>query len=266
MQRYHAILLGLCLCLATAAAAAGGTTLEVIELHHRPAKEVVPIIQPFLGPHDVVRGTGFQIILRTDTQRLAQIRKIIAHLDKAPKRLLITVRHTSVSLDGSSGAGGQVRTGKGGDTSRVRIYSTENQDQAAADQRIQVLEGHRAFIRTGQSIPLGEHSVTTGPGGTSIQDTIRYRNVMSGFYVVPRLDGHRVILHIIPQRAEVSRENGGKINVQRAETTLSGPVGQWLTVGGTIAPADRDATGIIYRTEDSSEQRGSVQVKVEVLK
>ena len=255
MGRRQAILLGLCLWLAAAAASAGGATLEVIELHHRPANEVVPIIQPFLGANDVVRGTGFQIIIRTDAGRLAEIRKIIAHLDKAPKRLLITVRHTSAGLNGRSGS-----------SARVRVYNTENQDQAPTSQRLQVLEGHRAFIHTGQSIPLGEHSVTTGAGGTTVQDTIRYRDVTSGFYVVPRVDGRRVILHLIPQRSEVSRENGGKINVQQAETTISGPLGQWLTVGGTVQQSDRDATGITYRTRDPSEQRGSIQVKVEVLK
>jgi type II secretory pathway component GspD/PulD (secretin) len=240
-------------------------SLEIIQLHHRPADEIIPIIQPFLARDDVIRGSGFQLIIRTSPERLAQVRKILARIDRAPRRLLITVRHSASSLDRSSGAGARVRGDREQLHGTVQVYRTEERDDAAAEQRVQVLEGKRAFIRTGQRVPLGGRSVVTAPGGAAVQDSVRYRAVTSGFYVVPRVTGDQVTLRIMPRRASLSRGDGGRVNVQEAATTVRGRIGQWITIGGTADQSGTTAGSVVQRTESRSENRGAIQVKVDPL-
>ena len=35
--------------------------LEVIDLHSRPAAEIIPVVQPLLEPGTVLSGDGFQV-------------------------------------------------------------------------------------------------------------------------------------------------------------------------------------------------------------
>lgn len=240
-------------------------SLQIIQLHHRPADEVIPIIQPFLAHGDVIRGSGFQLIIRTSPERLAEVRKILARIDRAPRRLLITVRHSASSLDQSSGAGARVHADRDQVRGTVQVYRTEDRDIAAADQRIQVLEGNRAFIRTGQLVPMGGRRVVTTPGGGAVQDGVRYRAVTSGFYVVPQVTGDQVTLRIMPHRASLSPGDGGRINVQAAATTVRGRLGEWITIGGTVDRSGTEAGSVVERTEDRSENRGAIQVKVDPL-
>ena len=139
-------------------------------------------------------------------------------------------------------------------------------DQGDVTQRIQVLEGNAAFIHTGQSVPVGERNVFHGPGGTTIQDSVRYRDVTTGFYVYPRVNGDRVILRISPQKQNLSPEGGGRIDVQTAETTVSGRLGQWIDLGGTSGVSETQGSGITYRTAERDSRYGSIQVKVEEIK
>ncbi len=273
MHSAHAILrpprllmIVLVLSLLASAALGAETTVQVVDLHHRPAKQIIPIIQPFLDKGDVVRANGFQLIIRTSPARLAEIQRILARIDRAPRRLLITVRHTNASTNDARGAGANVRVGPDQTRTRARIYSTQRRDDAAASQQIQTLEGSRAFIRTGQLVPLGERSVITSNNGTSVQDSVHYQQISSGFYVVPRLNGAEVTLTIMPQRAALSRNDGGRVEVQQADTTVRGRLGTWITVGGTVAQSGHSSGAITYQTEDRSEQQGTIQVKVDEIK
>jgi hypothetical protein len=241
--------------------------LEVIDLHHRPAAEVIPIIQPFLAKGAVVRDAGgYQLIIRTTPENLAQIRQILQKVDTAPRRLLISVRQASAAAGTAGGADADVHLRPGDSQARVKVYGTGSRDQGDVTQRIQVLEGNAAFIHTGQSVPVGERNVFHGSGGTTIQDSVRYRDVTTGFYVYPRVNGDRVILRISPQKQNLSPEGGGRIDVQTAETTVSGRLGQWIDLGGTSGVSETQGSGITYRTAERDSRYGSIQVKVEEIK
>ncbi len=241
--------------------------LEVIDLHHRPAAEVIPIIKPFLAQGAVVRDAGgYQLIIRTTPENLAQIRQILQKVDTAPRRLLISVRQTSGGTDASSGAEGQVHLQPGDSHARVKVYSTDNRDTGDVTQRIQVLEGNAAFIAVGQSVPVGERNVYVGPGGTNVQESVRYRDVTTGFYVYPRVNGDQVILRISPQKQNLSPEGGGRIDVQAADTTVSGRLGQWIDLGGTSGVTEQQGAAITYRTRERDTRFGGIQVKVEEIK
>src|SRR6185503_14511505 len=99
------------------------------------------------------------------------------------------------------------------------------------DQRLQVLEGSRAYIAAGQSRPLRR------PDGTEIQE------LATGFEVVPRLAGRGVALEIAQQR-ESPGQRPGSVEGQRVATTVHAQLGEWVEIGGTAQAAARDDRGI----------------------
>ena len=73
-------------------AAFAQTTVEVIALKYRPAEQLIPVIQPLLGRESSVSSFQNQLVVRATAAELAQVRRVLASLDTAPRRLLITVR------------------------------------------------------------------------------------------------------------------------------------------------------------------------------
>jgi type II secretory pathway component GspD/PulD (secretin) len=97
----------LLLCLLTLLASpVQAESINTIQLQNRPAVEIIPIIEPMLGPNDSVTGKDYQLFLRASPETLAQIKEMIGSLDVAAKLLLISVFQgddrdlRSLSIDG----------------------------------------------------------------------------------------------------------------------------------------------------------------------
>ncbi len=144
----------------------------------------------------------------------------------------------------------------------MRLYDTERQTRSPATQQLQVLEGNWASIQTGSSVPVLEQRLHA----LGVESRVRYKDVLSGFEVLPRVNGERVTLDIRPQRAALSRLGNGAIDVQALQTTVSGRLGEWIDLGGTATQQEDAGSGILYRSEERAAARGTVQVKVERLR
>jgi len=120
------------LALATALPAWAQGALEVITLQHRTADQVIPVLQPLLDAGGALSGQYNQLIVRTSPANLAQIRQVLASIDRPQRRLSISVRFDSVR-----------------DTARSA------QDEQV-DQRLQVLEGGQAYISAGETRPYAQ--------------------------------------------------------------------------------------------------------------
>lgn len=250
---------------------ATSSSLEVIQLKYRTAEEMIPLLTPFLGKkldkNGVISGTGFQLIIRTTDENLVQIKKIIQKLDTAPRQLLVYVKQLSEDEYRKQHANARIHATEKKIRADVRFYSTHGRDESNSTQKIRVLEGNAAFIEMGQSIPVGERTIT----GNSVQETVRYKKVTSGFYVMPRISGdkvsgERVILQISPHKASLSRGGGGKINIQQAETTISGRLGEWLEIGGSTGREQHKGSGFIYGTKRQGQQKVHIMIKVEEIR
>lgn len=259
------LLSALCLALLAAATWAADLQLEVVDLKHRPAEQLVGVVQTLLGQDEVVQAHGFQLILRARPATLEQVKTLVGRLDRAPRRLRVSLRHSAAEAVSRSGTGAGVSASPGESRVRVETYGTRDRDYSGAEQQIQVLEGNSAWIEFGQSIPLDERSVVIGPYGASAQESVRFRDVTSGFYVLPQVTGDRVRLRISPHRETLAGSGSGAINVQRAETVVEGPIGEWFEIGGTISESGHDGAGIVYRTQGRAERQGRILVKVDVL-
>lgn len=265
--------------------------LEIIALKHRSAEEVLPIIRPLLDKDDVASGMNYQLILRTSPRNLAQIRKLLESIDAAPRRLKITVmqnvdsesiarltevsgnvglsREARVAVPGSGNNSGlNVELGQGQDRLNARVISTRSLEDDRKTQQLQVLEGNRALVRSGQTVPVPQRQVIHHPWGTQVIDSTRYQEVSSGFYVLPRVNGDRVTLEISAQNDALApdQSNYPTSRSQQTSSTVSGRLGEWLAVGGLGQQKDSDDANISTRSASQAHEQRNVLIKVEEVK
>jgi hypothetical protein len=226
--------------------------LEIIPLRYRTLDQVLPALLPLVEPGGTLSGSRGQLILRASPANVAEIKRALDALDRPAKRLQISVRSDEALERERRAIGASGTIGSRG--AHVDITAADSRRSAGerVDQRVQVLEGGRAFIYTGQSQPLGVQ------GGTVIQD------LSSGFEVVPRLVAGGVSLDIFQQR-ETPGAQPGSVQGQRLSTTLTARLGEWVEVGGTASSAARDDRGIASARGVRATESRRVWVKVEEL-
>ncbi len=271
--------------------------LVVVDLRYRTAEELLPVLRPLVGTDVSLSAIDYKLLVRGNASDVARIREALAVLDRAPKQLSISVRYGSAPQSNSIDL--SARTNKDNkDESRFEnrgtkivvrggiVTSTATDSNVSS---IRVLEGHSAHISDGQSVPvvtafvlpqimgrqLSAGSASGGPAniGPNIGIATDYREITSGFDVLPRVNGDRVTLDIATQQQRLTDSNSGSANLpsyatmQRATTTLAGRLGEWIDLGGVSSAVEErrsnvDLVGGSRRTTTRSDRR-SISVKIE---
>ena len=153
---------------------------------------------------------------------------------------------------GRSG-GGSVQIQRGGSSVTTEIVDTRS---SSAGQMVQVMEGGRAFIQMGQSVPVPLRQAVLGPNGVVVTESTVYRDLGQGFYAEPHLAGDRVTLEISPQNDTPGSYGPGSANIQRLSTTVSGRLGEWIALGGMGQESSgRDRANSTLSTQDVRDNR-----------
>ena len=99
----------------------GQGSLEVIDLRHRTAEQILPDLRPLLAPGAVLTGQRNQLIVRTSPENLAELRRALEALDRPARRLVISVRFDDAATGERAGfeAGGVVSSQ--GARARIRV-------------------------------------------------------------------------------------------------------------------------------------------------
>jgi len=250
--------------------------LEIIDLKSRPATEMIPLIQPFMEPEGVLTGTNYQLIIRTSPYNLEEIQQLIARFDTPAKSLMIYVRQASaaninrryngVDIDTMVGKNTRMIVGSSqpNGTIRYRTRDASTQSKRDATHRVQVVEGHPAFIQTGRAIPTQELATTVSGGVVHQQVVTRYRNATSGFYVVPRINGEKVTLDISPNNDRPGSISG-TYDIQQAHTVVSGRLGEWIALGGVDQSKNNSKSGISKQAQTGGQENQAIEVLVEEI-
>lgn len=262
--------------------------MEIIQLHHRTAEQVLPIVRPMLDSGGVASGMDYQLILRSSPENIEQIRQMLDSIDTAPRRLMITVMqdvdsatarrlmqlsasatigNARIGINGNRGNNGATLSARQGN-SRLDAH-IEDSDRTISDhktQQVQVLEGNRALISTGRSSAMPNRQVIQTPTGTRIIETTQYSDANSGFYVLPRIHGNQVTLELSAQN-DMQEGDGNEANpalrTQRVQTTLSGRLGEWLPVGDVTQQSQESNSSIGSHSRTSQQEQRQVLLKVE---
>lgn len=244
-----------------------GQGLEILPLRHRTVDQVLPVLRPLLEPGGALSGQGHQLFVRTSPANLAQLRSVLEAIDQPARRLMISVRFDQSEQRARSGIEGDVRLSTRGDSgARVRVEDSRSVSDERIDQRIQVLDGGRAFIATGESRPLPQRQVVRTPGGTVVTETVVLQEATTGFDVVPRLSGTTVVLDIAPQRQAFAPGGGGAIQSQQAASTVSGRLGEWIELGGMDVSGGRQDAGVLASRASSVTGGRRLWIRVEELR
>lgn len=239
-------------------ASAGAQDLQVIELRHRLADQVIPALQPLLEPGGVITGMDSTLFVRASPGVFEQLRQAVSLLDRQPRQLRLTVGQGTVTTATRSAVRGAATVGSGdvqvgvnrppGDAAGASVTASHATQQA--DLRnvssVTTLEGTEAYVAIGQAT--------------------EYRDASTGFYATPRVNGDVVTLDLAPrqQRLEGSPRDR-RVETAGLTTTVSGRLGEWIRVGGSRESTRSDTSGLLTRGAQTGEASYSVWVKVEEL-
>jgi hypothetical protein len=159
---------------------------------------------------------------------------------------------------------------EGDDRLCVHIAEGRNVESDRNTQTVRVMEGREAFVGVGQSVPVRGRQVRrvviNGQLVEQVMEGTQYRDVTTGFYVLPRLSGDRVTLDVSPQRETLSRQIPGGVNVQSVVTTVSGQLGEWMEIGGISQDAGGQQSVLLGRSTTAVRDSRRVLVKVEEVR
>lgn len=218
--------------------------LEVIDLQHRNADELIPVLRPMLGEDSTLTGRGFQLVVKGSEADIQAVRDALSRLDTAAQDLMISVRRSNASQDSATGgrASGRVVIGDDGAEGDVgvRVYSTRDQEDGRQVHTVRAVAGRPAYIDTGLSVAITDRSVGAGLDGAYYDETTGYRDTADGFYATAQVTGERVQVEIRVK-------------------------GEWITIAGLERSGTTESRGITRRTQSDTDNRLSIQLKVEAL-
>jgi hypothetical protein len=240
---------------------------QVLALRYRNAEEVIPMLLPYLDPAGKLSGQGSELHVRTTRQNLAQIRQLLATLDRQPRWLTLAVRQDPPPI-----LSPDARKPHGPATVDSRSASAARNDGAAwstraqsSEQTIRVLEGSRAAIRFQAAVPMTFRRFLFGHQAVEEARGVVTYDALVQFLVRPRLAGDAVTLEIEPQEDTVFVESGER---WRLSNTARGRLGDWIAVGGAELRSENNVVqapdGTLQaQTRPATDQRG-VWLKVDL--
>lgn len=247
-------------CTGLVAVTAMAQTLEVIDLEHRSAPEVIPVLQPLVATGGALSGEGYKLFVRTTSANLVELRKAIAQIDREPQALTVSVRKTTRQHMERERLAAQATLSSRGLSAAATAATSNWHTQSEGIASVVVLDGNAAFIATETSTPI----VTAVAGGGArrpwLAAQMHMRELTTGFLVTPRVAGERVILDISQQD---ERLGAGAVQSQSLDTRLSGPLGQWIEAGGSNTTARAHGQGSSSRQYSTQSDDIVIWVKVE---
>jgi len=269
---HRCLILIIGICLAWHASAA--TEFKIITLQHRFAEEILPAIRPLVGDEGTATAMQNNLIIRTSPANMAEIEQIISTLDTARQNLKITVdRNKNSSLSGNSAeVSGRKRIGnvaiETGDTRRIirdgvaiNIENRQSRSNISNTQFIQVIDGEKAFISVGQSIPYTQEWLTLTQRYVTVQRTSQFVTIDTGFAVRPKAIGNQIELEITPRFSQLNQR--GTIDFESLTTIIRTKRGEWVDLAGIMQQKDDVSQAILNWQTDYESANSQLLIKVE---
>lgn len=252
------------------------TEFKIFTLQHRFASDLLPIVDPMVGPEGTANGIDNQLIIRASPERMQEIEALVAKLDAARVNRKITVntsnnvqtQREAVEASGSTKIGKvtvsndrRAQNSNKPNSGRVDIENSSSNIRQSSNQFINVLDGERAFIRVGQLVPFTQEWVTITRRYIQVDRFTDWRDVTTGFAVRPRTVGNNVELEITPRIAKLN--GGGTIDFEELSTVIRAPLGSWVDIGGTMQQNDEVSRKILGYQNSAGQQNSALSVKVD---
>lgn len=250
------------------------TDFKIITLQHRFAEDILPMIQPLAGSDGMATGMQNQLIIRASPEKMIEIEQIIATFDVARQNLRITVRHQNNLQTTNDGLAVNGRARIGNTVIRTRQFpqnypagvqvgaeSDQTNTSSSGSQFINVIEGERAFIQVGQSVPFTQEWVTLTQQYLSTRQTTTFVEVSTGFTVRPREIGNQIELEITPRISQMNQN--GIIDFEELSTVVRVNKGEWLDLGGIMQQKDDVSRAILSKQANHQSRDNHLSIRIE---
>ena len=244
--------------------AVADTVMEVIPLHNRPAEEIQPLLMPLLEDGDVINGNGFNLIVKTNPERLENLRNLIEKLDTRLHNLMVSVLQDSHKTAEQLNAEAAIIIA----TPAIRLQGmaadTRDVGRQQTAQKIRTLEGQAAHIQTGQQRPIESVTVyNSGYGYPGITSNTQLQEAGTGFAAIPRLINQDEVMIDISPWSDRFLNHGG-LATQGIETSIRARLGEWVEIGGTDNQQQSNIQGYTGLNHSTRNQNTRILLKVEL--
>lgn len=266
---------------------AAETEIRVITLQHRLPDELIPVLQPLLGSGESITGHDTKLIVKASPATLAQIARALAEIDIARRnlRIQIQVGNSSQSLRQDLGASGQFQNG----ATRIIVTDGEHRDgnvsardargnrldvhaerrittrRDTTDQTLVVMDGGRASLRIGESIPQVQPFLALVGDRLTVAAGLQYYDVTTGFEAQPRVIGRHVQLRVNPRLAFRSDRGMQTVDFTELQTEVTIPLGEWFDLGAILGNANAVSRRILG-TDLSTDTAGTgLRVRIDLM-
>lgn len=231
-----------------------GAAVEVIELRHRPAAEVLPALETAAGDDVALAADGQRLVVRGSAEAIAELRGVIERLDRPAASLTVTLRRRSGSAEDRRGIGAGER--------RVEITGTERSRDTRAERTVRTLDGRAARLDTGRRLPVREWIAGQDADGALYAERLGYTDAPDSLYFTPRLQGERVTVDVAVDRLDAS---GADAPAERRQvvTTVRGELGEWLPVAVIDRRRKADDQTLTRSTRRADETVERLELRVE---
>lgn len=240
------------ICLALLAQAQSQTRpqpqVEMLELQHRQAADIVDQLMALYPRETVFSADGQRLMVKADPAMLAEIQALVSRLDVAPAQLRITLRRQQ------QGQGNDQRSGS-------RTLSTNARQN---EQSIVVQDGETARIEAG-SIRRVTRAARSGDMVALInEDTPLTR----GFLVQPRaLGSNQVELRVVAfdNSAPRHRAQGSDVETAAVVTMRRVDPGEWVPLGSSSEQSASERSAQVYSTARAGADNQRWSIRVDIL-
>lgn len=244
---------------------------RIITLQHRFAQDILPMIESLLGPDGAARALDNHLMVSASADRLTQIEALVKQLDVAQRNVRITVSHSRDNESQQLGAGVTGR-GRVGDVEialprnaregvNIDLYDSSVHRESSGTEFLSVVDGERAFIRVGQSIPYTQQWGVFTRRYVHVQQSVEFQEITTGFAVRPRYIGDQVELEITPRIAGLNQ--AGFIDFEELSTVIRVIPGEWFDLGGNMQNRDEVSHEILATGRSSFESKSTLRIRVD---
>jgi hypothetical protein len=205
--------------------------VRVIELKHRLAEELLPVLEPMLGSAGAVSALDNRLILRASSKDLAAMEKLVAQLD-TPRALLRIAVGQEQSNAAIGDGGGTILSTSPGIISGQKGGRTLGNSSQRTEQFVQVLDGETALIEVGERQPYAHIRAYVGGHRREMVEVTDFEDLAEGFLVRPNLQGEGVVLDISPYQSTPAAT--GAIDFSHLATRVETPFDEWIDLGGHL--------------------------------
>lgn len=231
--------------------------IRTIELQHRLATDVLPLIEPMADNYTTINGHGNLLIIKSSAQSFNEIEQLVKQLDSKQQSLTVTVLRTQRQLADQRIADEALNIDlQESEHSSVEIKRWSTKDSRERDQQYQArgIAGQAIDIQMGRAVADKQQQILLYPhGGVTVQKTTQYIPLNNGFQArVNILNDQQARVEILPLFSKMQRN--GDIIVNSLLTTVNGPINQWILIGQIGEQQRQQQNAKTYRSHQDEQQ------------